>query len=331
MRAISDALGLTDTQAKNVSRLLNDGVSLTDSISSSLGSGELGLDGNVLPTVDTTGWAHTGVTLTPYNGPTTISTPNIVLDSFSFNQGITITAPNFTLKRSLISAAFSGQDGDNALTISGGAYGLVEDVEIVCPQVIGQQFDRCIDLTTRTSNSAQNVTFRRVLNHNGQRNYDITGSSGFTQRVTFDSCYVGPNYHPGTGERTHASAVRAAGGTAVTATNTVFRVGAGSFSSGLLATYPENGANGPWTVSGGIWWVEADNDGAYGISCGNTPPEPTNHDYSFHNIYVWTGDYSEGFPVGMFASQNELTGTNSFGNFKKYHPGFGDHNQVYTP
>ena len=54
------------------------------------------------PTPETTGYKHTGVTLTTYTGPSTITVAGTVIDAKQITTCLTISAPNVTIKRSRI-------------------------------------------------------------------------------------------------------------------------------------------------------------------------------------------------------------------------------------
>lgn len=80
------------------------------------------------PDGNCTGWQHTGVTLTNYTGPLTITAANTVIDSKNITGCITVQAANVTIKRSKV----SGCSGQHRAVISNTTTTntLVEDVEI---------------------------------------------------------------------------------------------------------------------------------------------------------------------------------------------------------
>jgi hypothetical protein len=217
-----------------------------------------------------------------------------------------------TLKRSRVRDDASEDCASPAIRIENGAGPvLIEDVEIatIDPNAVGgaKRQDRTICVFKGNTKS---VTLRRVWTHGTMRGLDITSQSN----LLVEDSYLGPNVSPPIGnppgvgcsgsERAHASAVRAAGGShAIVFRNTVLHIGACSWASGLIATYPENGANYDWEVAGGRWIIEGQNDGAYGIATGYTPPEEQpNHDYNIHDLQISTQFYSSGCPSGCAQS-----------------------------
>jgi hypothetical protein len=171
------------------------------------------------------------------------------------------------------------------------------------------------------------------------RGLDITSQ----QNIVVEDSYFGPNVSPPIGqppgsctnssERGHASAVRAAGGTHdIVFSNTVLHLGYCAWASGLIATYPENGANYNWEITGGRWIIEGQNDGAYGIAAGYTPPqEQQNHDFNIHDLQISTQYYSSGCPSGCDQSWSEVGGIKSWTNVRKYNPGRPDDGQLIPP
>ena len=164
--------------------------------------------------------------------------------------------------------------------------------------------------------------------HGGLRGLDFTSDPN---PILVEDSYMAFNSNPGSGERSHASAIRAAGGIrSLTLNNTVLGVGTSSWSSGILATYPENGYNSGVTVNGGLWIVQADNDGAYGVAAGYTPSagEQQNRNFTIKDLRISTQYYSQACPSGCAQNWNQLTGTNVWQNVRKYHPGFADDGQL---
>lgn len=285
-----------------------------------------------LPAPQTTGYLHTGTTLTPYTGPKVITAPNVVIEDKLITTDIEFSnAANLTLRRCKVHSGSGGTGGYGNVNVHGSSWGLIEDVEISCDPT--RQYDRSIQTISRAGSATKKLTIRRVYAHGGFRGMDIT-SSGY---IDMYDCYMGYNSNPGSGERSHASAIRAAGGVSYcTFTNCFFGVGAQSLGSGLIATYPENGANHHLTFTGGLWDLQDQGGGApYGIACGYTiGSEQQNHDYTITDLYVSTAFYSGGCPggVGQHWKSGDsrigaLGGTNLWSNVRKYHPGYADHNQ----
>jgi hypothetical protein len=125
------------------------------------------------------------------------------------------------------------------------------------------------------------------------------------------------------GERAHTTAIRAAGNTfSITVNNSVLGVGVDCFASGIIAMYPEFGPNSGLTITGGLFIVSAQNDGAFGIAAGFTPPgEQPNRNFNVNGLWISTEFYASGCPSGCAQQWTELIGTNSWTNVKKYNPG----------
>jgi len=271
----------------------------------------------VLPTPSTTG-VRPGTTLTLYTGPSTIPA-GTVLDSVLIDKPVS-NGGALTIRNSRIA-----NGGLAALKVNGPGAVLLEDVEIR-PSAGGSQYDRSVDTSNRQQGS---TTLRRVYAHDGLRGLDFTGDPN---PILVEDSYMAFNANPGSGERAHASAVRAAGGIrSLTFNNTVLGVGQDSFSSGIIATYPEWGPNSGVTVNGGLWIIQGQNDGAFGIAAGYTPPgESPNHDFVIRDLLISTQYYASGCPSGCAQQWNELTGTNVWSNVRKYHPGFADDGQLIS-
>lgn len=99
------------------------------------------------PNASCTGYQHTGVTLTPYTGPMTITTAGTVIDGKLISGDLNIVANNVTVKRSKvqggrINTGYSAQSG-----------AVIEDVEIDA----GRSVSSCI--------GESNFTARRVNLH----------------------------------------------------------------------------------------------------------------------------------------------------------------------
>ena len=101
------------------------------------------------PDANCTGWQHTGVSLTPYTGPTNITQAGTVIDGKDITDCIAINADNVTIKRSRIRCA------GYWLVRMHGNNGLVEDVEI---DALGFTGANCL--------MGDNYTARRINCHN---------------------------------------------------------------------------------------------------------------------------------------------------------------------
>jgi hypothetical protein len=310
-------------------------------------SSALPIQGGTAGQSGATGWQHTGAVLRScesyvQGGSYVLDgrTSPLTVDSCDFlGRGVRIYG-HVTLKRSRVRSDGSLDCASPAVRIENGAGPvLIEDVEITTtdPTVAGggQRLDRTICVF---KGNTQQVTLRRVWTHDSIRGLDITSQ----QNVVVEDSYLGPNVSPPTGqrpgscannaERAHASAVRAAGGTRnIAFRNTVLHIGYCSWASGLIATYPENGANSGWEVSGGRWIIEGQNEGAYGIAMGYTPPEQQNTNYNIYDLQISTQYNSTGCPSGCAQSWAELGGSKAWTNVRKYNPGRTDDGQLVSP
>lgn len=269
--------------------------------------------GDVLPTPQTTG-VPAGLSLSSYTGASTIPA-NSTLEGVNITKAIN-NAGKLTIRGARITNGALA-----ACNFTGPGDVLLEDVEIT------GTYDRSIQTIGR---QAGTLTCRRVYAHGGLRGVDHTGDGN---PIRYEDCYMAFNSNPGSGERSHASAARLAGGIrSFDSVNTVWGVGQDSWSSGLIATYPENGPNSGVRFKGGLWIVMPQNSTAYGIAAGYTPPnERPNHDFSIQDLWVSTQYYASGCPSGVGQQWNELTGVNVWSNVRKYHPGFADHGQQISP
>jgi hypothetical protein len=244
-----------------------------------------------------------------------------------------------TLKRSRVRNADNCDDACAAIYVANGAGPvIIEDVEVTTtnPSVTDetQRQDRTI---TVDKNNTQPVTIRRVYAHDTTRGVVLTGQNN----VTIEDSYLAFNVSPPSNgdcsqERKHSSAIKAVGGTYnVLIKNTVLGVGTCSFASGLIALYPERGANHDIVVDGGLWIIQSNNDGGYGIAVGYTPgSEQQNYNFTVRNVQISTQYYSVGCPTGCaqnWTGAKAPGGTNIWQNVTKYNPGKADHGQPIGP
>lgn len=300
------------------------------------------------PDTACTGWQHTGVTLAACNqyvsGTDYVISGTAggrVVDGCDFSgRQVRITAGGpVTLKRSRVRNNDSCDTPCAAIYIANGAGPvLIEDVEVTTtdPNTTNEDLrqDRTIGVN---KNNNQPVTIRRVYAHDAIRGVDITGQ----QNITIEDSYLAFNVNPGSGERKHSSAIRAAGGTSnVTIKNTVLGVGASAWASGLMAFYPEQGANHDVTIDGGLWIIRNDNDGAYGMAVGYTKAsEQQNYNFTVRNVQISTQYYSNGCPSGCAQNWDQesnpaigpVGGTKIWQNVTKYNPGQPGHGQIINP
>ncbi len=306
-----------------------------------------------LPTVSSTGWQHTGVSLASCeqysNGTDYIisgTASGRVVDGCDFTgKQVRITGGGaVTLKRSRVRNADNCDTACAAIYVANGAGPVtIEDVEVTTtnPNVTNeaQRQDRTIGVD---KNNSQPVMLRRVYAHDTTRGVDITGQ----QNITFEDSYLGFNVSPPSNgdcgqERKHSTAVRAAGGVSnVLFKNTVLGVGNCAFASGLVAFYPENGPNHDIVFDGGLWIIQGNNDGAYGIAVGWTLAEDENYNFTVKNVQISTQYYAEGCPEGCGQNWNGSNwnpdifgpkGVKIWQNVTKYNPGKADHGQPIGP
>lgn len=76
-----------------------------------------------MPNASCTGWQHTGVSLTPYTGPLTITTPGTVIDGKDVSGTLSIQADNVTITRSRVRGHINTGYGENTGI-------LIQDVEV---------------------------------------------------------------------------------------------------------------------------------------------------------------------------------------------------------
>lgn len=290
-----------------------------------------------------TGWEHTGVTLSSCsallkNGRYELDGRQapLVVDSCRLSGAPVYIWGNVTLRRSRLDNDLTVDCQSPVISIESGAGPvLIEDVEITTsnPNAVGGADRQDRTICVKKNNNLQ-VTLRRVWSHDTMRGLDITSQ----KNVRVEDSYLGPNVSPPIGgvpgscqnssERQHASAIRAAGGTSdISIINTVLHIGYCSWASGLIATYPEHGANTNWLIQGGLWIIETKNDGGYGIAAGYTPPESQNSNFTVRDLYISTQHYPQGCPSGCAQSWNEVAGTRVWTNVRKYNPGKSDHDQ----
>lgn len=122
----------------------------------------ISFSGNHYPDETCTGWEPTGVTLTPYEGPTTISVDGTTIDSADITDCLVIAADNVTIKRSrIICGGDLGSTGPVIQQyVAGGADDLLlEDVEIFCSDSTTPTNEMAV---TRGLDSERNFTMRRA-------------------------------------------------------------------------------------------------------------------------------------------------------------------------
>lgn len=298
-----------------------------------------------LPTVQSTGWQHTGVTLRNCSNYQIDGTPGgTVIDGCDFSSGSAVTINGggpVTLKRSRIRAmspAGSGSVGVGIWVEAGAGPVTIEDVEVTSlDRNSPDRIDRTIGIG---KNNTLPVLLNRVYVHDGSRGLEFTQQNN----ITVQDSYIAFNYNPPTNgdcsqERPHASVIRAAGGTYnIKILNTVLGGGECSITSGLIATYPEQGANHDILIDGGLWICPSGSP--YGIAAGSNPSagEPQNYGFTVKNLKIST----QANPVGCAAGNGQHWNSASqyagplgdpkvWQNVTKYNPGKPDDGQPIDP
>ena len=216
----------------------------------------------VFPTPQTTGWAPTGVALTPYTGPSIITTAGTVIDGKDITTCLAVKAPNVSITRSRVRCA-----GDFGIEQRGNAQGLlVQDVEITSD---GGILDRAVLFQ-------DGAIMRRVYVHAMQRGIAV-GSN-----TTVESSYVGENQN---GTDAHTSAIMTSGGSrhVIVRFNTL-QTAPNTNASSAISFYPElwaGGANDDFLIEGNL----LNSGGGYATYLGHTPSsgESPNTHFRFIN------------------------------------------------
>ncbi len=144
------------------------------------------------PTKQTTGWQHTGVTLSPVNGIYYASTAGEVLDSKDFTGGIVVRANNVTIKRSRVKCGTTDLKCPGIWVEQQVRGTTIEDVEVTSKSKT-ERIDRGI-----TAGKTWDLTIRRTLVHETQRGIEY----GYTALI--EDSYVDDQYNP---TDAHVSAV----------------------------------------------------------------------------------------------------------------------------
>lgn len=139
------------------------------------------------PDANCTGYAHTGVTLTPYTGPNPVTVAGTVIDSKQINGELRINANNVTVKRSRVSGRIFTDYSNKYTGI------LIEDVDIDG----GNTLLACL--------GPSGFTARRANIRNCSQG--VNASGGFT----LEDSYIHDIYGTGSG---HTEAVLGAASTA---------------------------------------------------------------------------------------------------------------------
>ncbi len=213
------------------------------------------VDGDGFPTEATTGWEPTGVTLSAYTGPSTISTDGTTIDSMDITTCITVTAANVTIKRSRVRC----DDGNGTWVINhkSGENLLIEDTEVgsITPPVDPTWCPTC---TTRAINQATSasMTVRRALVHHTEAGIAADGGN-----VLVEYSFVGGNANRAenpTANDQHTTAFKSNGGTNnVTGRFNTLRCEPGTNCSSSISWYEDFGVNDGLLVEGNLIAADA--------------------------------------------------------------------------
>jgi hypothetical protein len=241
-----------------------------------------GTSSAVWPSASTTGWQHTGATLTRYTGPSTISTNGTVIDGKNITTCLYITASNVTIKNSRITCAGSSPTDGGTMVLKYGSYhdgtptGLtLTDVEITRPAGKNGGADYAIQ------DYGRNLTLTRVNIHNVTSGISFAGGnrSGANGALLQDS-YIGGLVNISGSD--HNDAVMSNGGaTKITLRHNTLEVGLGQTTP--IAMYGDlNGPNTYWTVDHNLL-----NGGRYCIypSYAKGSEQPNNHITVTNNVF----------------------------------------------
>lgn len=222
------------------------------------------------PTVNTTGWAHTGVRLSPYTGPFVITQSGTKIDAKDVQGCLSIMADDVTITRSRIACAGQSRNAPGTMVVQQGTTysaqtsGLVmTDDEIVRPPGHNGSADYGL-LVYGTD-----VTLTRVSVHNVTSGVKIAGN-----RVSIQDSYIWGLVN--ISGQDHNDGVIANGGTSnVLLQNNSIEVPLGQTTP--LAIFPETAPNSYWTVEHNLL-----NGGSYCIYPSYTKP----HERPNHHIVV---------------------------------------------
>jgi hypothetical protein len=212
-----------------------------------------GSGSQTFPTIQTTGWAPTGVALQPYTGPSDITTNGTTIDGADIPFALTIEADNVTITRSRI----LGSTSDTYVVEQmAGASGLMLRDDEIGPKTASNHPDRAV------ASFGTHMTLDHVYVHGTQRGIQ-TGDY-----TTVEDSYS-DNFYNKSGN--HATAVMSLGGTAhVTLQHNTFGCDTGECSS-AMSVYPQTDFGGPnndWTITQNLF-----NGGSYCVYLGYSPQD----------------------------------------------------------
>ena len=261
------------------------------------------------PTPATTGWRHTGVTLSPYTGPQTITADGTVIDGKDITSCLYVKADNVTIRNSRITCAGSSpRDGGVMILQQSDAYtrgvtGLtVTDTEITRPAGNTNSADYGILLY------GSNVTITRVNIHNVTSGIHFSGGS-----VTVQDSYIGDLVNI-SGEDHNDGVIANGGSSGVTLRHNTINVPI--VQTTPIAIFPEGEPNSYWVVDNNLL-----NGGGYCIYPSYTKGEeqPNHHMTITDNVFGRTffancgsaGPVSGGINGGKFSDGAANVWTNN--------------------
>ena len=189
------------------------------------------------------------MTLTPYTGPSTISTNGTVIDGKDITTCLYITASNVTIKNSKIECAGSSPTDGGTMLLKYGDYyntsgvptGLnLTDVEITRPAGNNNSADYGIQ------DYGKSLSLTRVYIHNVTSGISFAnGQSSGANGATLQDSYIGGLVNISGSD--HNDAVMSNGGASnVTLSHNTLEVPMGETTP--IAMYPESGPNTYWTI-----------------------------------------------------------------------------------
>lgn len=191
------------------------------------------------PTPASTGWRHTGVTLTPYpvtGEDTTISEPGTVIDGADIRSGVRIVADNVTIKRSRIMSTSCGKDyGCFVVDLAPGYSGLVlEDVEVTKADGV-TNVDRAISVAEKGGSAeSPRATIRRTHVHGTYRGILVGDNTVIEDSYVADQDATAP-------AEAHTAAISAHGSVGLTIRHNTIGLQPSETNSASMALYGDMG------------------------------------------------------------------------------------------
>lgn len=261
------------------------------------------------PTTSCTGWQHTGVTLSAYTGPTTISSAGTVIDSKDITDCIRVSANNVTIKRSRIRCTGGPESSTTyGLTINGGVSGFVgEDLEIMSTVAPSNCTTGDPNLITRPvmADGTEGIRFTRLYAHNMRSGFWISGSNNTVIEESYITTDCNPDPHGTGADWQHSTAIADLGGaTNATIRHNVVDNGAENASS-AMSLYPQYGPNDNFLITQNLFNSRA----YYCAYFGYTPPGESPNTRFTVTSNVWGTKYNQecGMSAPVIYSNFNLT------------------------